>query len=297
MKYSHLRRITFADIIISVILIGIALLCLIPILNTIAISLSNKTPADLGIVFLWPIQFTPIAYMEMIKDSQFFTSFGISVQRVLEGATLNVLITILMAYPLSKSKYVFKSRNKYMWFLLFTMLFNGGLVPTFLLITKLHMINTMWSLILPGAVPVFNVLVLMNFFRDIPSSLEEAAYMDGANPLYILWKIYVPLSLPAIAVITLFSAVGHWNSFFDGLIYINLTSKMPLQTYIQNLTVNVDWGQASNMSKEDLVRALTMSRTTFNAAKVIVSMLPLLVLYPFLQKYFVKGLTLGAVKE
>jgi len=297
LKYSHLRRITFADIIISVILIGIALLCLIPILNTIAISLSNKTPADLGIVFLWPIQFTPIAYMEMIKDSQFFTSFGISVQRVLEGATLNVLITILMAYPLSKSKYVFKSRNKYMWFLLFTMLFNGGLVPTFLLITKLHMINTMWSLILPGAVPVFNVLVLMNFFRDIPSSLEEAAYMDGANPLYILWKIYVPLSLPAIAVITLFSAVGHWNSFFDGLIYINLTSKMPLQTYIQNLTVNVDWGQASNMSKEDLVRALTMSRTTFNAAKVIVSMLPLLVLYPFLQKYFVKGLTLGAVKE
>ena len=297
MKYSHLRRITFADIIISVILIGIALLCLIPILNTIAISLSNKTPADLGIVFLWPIQFTPIAYMEMIKDSQFFTSFGISVQRVLEGATINVLITILMAYPLSKSKYVFKSRNKYMWFLLFTMLFNGGLVPTFLLITKLHMINTMWSLILPGAVPVFNVLVLMNFFRDIPSSLEEAAYMDGANPLYILWKIYVPLSLPAIAVITLFSAVGHWNSFFDGLIYINLTSKMPLQTYIQNLTVNVDWGQASNMSKEDLVRALTMSRTTFNAAKVIVSMLPLLVLYPFLQKYFVKGLTLGAVKE
>lgn len=290
------RRIRISDIIIITILLVITASCLIPVVNTIAISFSDKTSAALGKVVFWPVGFTTAPYISIWQEKQFFKSFINSVNRVLLGVSISVLVTILTAYPLSKTKKAFKTRNIYMWFVIFTMLFYGGLVPNFILIRKLNLMDKIWALVLPGAVPVFSVLVLMNYFRGIPKSLEEAAYVDGANPYYILWRIYVPLAMPAIAAITLFSVVHHWNSFFDGRIYINTPSKMPLQTYIQTLSTNVDVSNMQYMTPEEIVRKLALSDLTFNSAKIVVSMIPIVIIYPFLQKYFVTGMVMGAVK-
>lgn len=291
------RKTDGTDIIITVILIVITLTCLIPVLNTIAISFSDKTSAGLGKVFIWPVNFTVAPYTEILKDKQFLRSFLNSVVRVLLGGFVNVILCIITAYPLSKDSKVFGAKRFYLWFIIFTMLFNGGLIPNFLLVKELGLIDHIWALVLPGAVPVFSVIILMNYFKTVPVSLEEAALMDGANPIYILWRIFVPLGKPAIAVVTLFSVVNHWNTFFDGLIYINTPAKVPLQTYIQSLNATIDLQNLKSLSPQELLRQMELSSLTFNSAKIIVSMIPIVVLYPFIQKYFVAGIIMGAVKE
>lgn len=291
------KKIGVTDVVITIILIAITVACLIPLLNTVAISFSDKDSAGAGKVFLWPVNFTTVPYQSIWKETQFFRSFLNSVFRVLLGAAINVLLTVLTAYPLSKSKRAFRHKYIYLWFIVFTMLFNGGLVPNYLLVQKLGLIDRIWSLVLPGAVPVFSVIILMNYFKGIPHSLEEAAFMDGANPFYILWKIYVPLSMPSISVITLFAVVYHWNSFFDGLIYITTVEKQPLQTYIQQLTFSIDYQRIASMNPEQLAKQMKMSGLTFNSAKLVVSLLPIILIYPFLQRYFVAGVVMGAVKE
>jgi ABC-type glycerol-3-phosphate transport system permease component len=291
------RKFNAADALILLILLIFTFVCLLPVLNTVAISLSEKDAASSGQVFLWPVKFTSIAYEAIMKEDQFGRSFANSVLRVLLGAPLNIALTILTAYPLSKHKRAFPQKYIFLWFLMVTMLFDGGLVPRYLLVSGLGLIDTIWALVLPGAVPVFNVLVLMNFFKGIPDSLEEAAFMDGANPYQIMLRVYVPLALPSIAVIALFSVVNHWNSFFDGLIYINTSVKWPLQTYISQLNFSVDYQHMSTMDADALSKALKMSGITFNSAKLVVSMVPILLIYPFLQRYFVTGMVMGAVKE
>lgn len=291
------KKIGISDVVITTILIGITLTCLIPILNTLAISFSDKDSAATGMVFLWPVHFTTVPYEATWKEAQFFLSFLNSIYRVILGGIINVLLTILMAYPLSKSKRAFKTKYIYLWITVFTMLFNGGLVPNYLLVQKLGLIDSIWALVLLGAVPVFSVIILMNYYKGILDSLEEAAFMDRANPFYILWKIYVPLSMPSIAVVALFSVVWHWNSFFDGLIYINTGARRPLQTYIQQLTFSVDYQRMNSMTAKQLDRQLQMSGLTFNSAKLMVSMIPILLIYPLLQRYFVSGVVLGAIKE
>lgn len=283
-----------ANIIIYLLLALSALTCLLPLLNTIAISFSDKAAAMSGKVFLWPINPTLASYRAILEDQQFFRSFWNSIVRVVVGGAINVVLTILMAYPLSKSPKYFPQKNIYMWFVVFCMLFNGGLIPTYLLIYNLHIMDTIWALVLPGAVPVFNVIILMNFFKGIPDELDEAARIDGANPWTIMIRIFVPLAIPSIATITLFSIVGHWNAFFDGMIYINTRAKIPLQTYLQSLVVEIR--DTTGMTPDEIKRMNEMSSRTFNAAKVFVAMVPVLVVYPFLQKYFVSGLVMGSVK-
>lgn len=285
------------DVAILIVLLILAFMCLIPMLNTIAISFSDKVSAQGGKVFVWPVNFNLAPYRELIKDTQFFRSFMISVYRVLLGGAINVVLTILTAYPLSKSPEKFPAKNKYMWFVVTLMLFSGGMVPTYVLVSQLRLINTIWALVLPGALPIFNCIVLMNYYKTIPASLEEAALIDGGGPWYILLRIFVPLAKPSIAVITLWSIVHHWNDFFSGLVYITVRKNFPLQTYIQSLTVSVDWQNVSNMKGEDLARMMSVSNLTFNSAKVAVSMIPILCIYPFLQRYFVTGIVMGAVKE
>jgi ABC-type glycerol-3-phosphate transport system permease component len=272
------------------------LLCLIPLLNTVAISFSDKNSAAIGLVSVWPVNFTPQAYIEMLQDRQYFRSFSVSILRVLYGGSVNIGLSCLMAYALSKSRRVFHARNVYMWITLFTMLFSGGLVAHYLWIKYLGLMDTLNALVLPGAVPVYSVIVLMNYFKGIPDSLEEAALVDGANPYRILAWVYLPLSLPALATIALFSVVGHWNAYFDGLIYINTPAKLPLQTYIQTLSVELSAAQMSSMTSDEIVRRMEVSSLTFNCAKVVVCTIPVLIIYPFLQKYFVTGLVMGAVK-
>ncbi len=282
-----------ADGIIWAVVLLMTAACLFPMLNMIAISFSDKSAAAGNMVGLIPVQFNLDSYRMLIEDHQFWRSFLISVLRVVLGTALNLILVVLMAYPLSKSSREFRGRNFYMNFLIFMMLFSGGMVPLFMVVNKLHLIDTIWSLVLPGAVPVFNVILLMNFFKSVPASLEEAARIDGCSKLGILFRIFLPISLPSLATIALFSIVGHWNDYFSGLIYMNKAANYPLQTYIQQL--NVDITKVTDASQ--LQNLAAVSNKTLNAAKIVVSTIPLLVIYPFLQKYFVTGMVIGSVKE
>ncbi|KRG13219.1 carbohydrate ABC transporter permease [Lederbergia galactosidilytica] len=279
-----------------VILIIIAITCILPLWYTLSLSLSSKAAAAAGAVTLWPIDFNFNSYKQLLQDSQFFKSFWISIQRVVFGAGLNFIIVPLMAYPLSKTVRDFKGRNVLMWTLVFTMLFNGGLIPLYLTIKGYGLMNSIWALVLVGGAQtiVFNIILTINFFRNLPKSLEEAALVDGAGPWYILTKVFIPLSIPVLATISLFSIVYHWNEFLYGLIFMTREEFYPLQTYIQQLVVSVD---PSTMTEDQYKRLSEMSNRTLDAAKIFIAMIPVLVVYPFLQRYFIHGITLGSVKE
>ena len=277
------------------VLVGcLGLVCLIPILNSLALSLSDKAIVEAGAVFLVPRKINLTSYGIILEDRQFFRSFLISIERVVLGGIVNFVITLLMAYPLSKDKSVFRAREVYIYLLLVTMLFSGGLIPIYMVVNAVGIMDSIWALVLPGAVPVFNVIIMMNFFRQVPKELEEAATIDGARQATILVKIYLPLSVPSVATVTLFSMVGHWNAFFDGLIYMNSPRNYPLQTYIQTLVLGQH--DFTRLTVEEIKRMSQTSSKTLNNAKIIVSMIPMMLVYPFLQRYFVKGLVLGSVK-
>ncbi len=277
------------------VLVGcLGLVCLIPILNSLALSLSDRAIVEAGTVFLVPRKINLTSYGIILEDRQFFRSFLISIERVVLGGIVNFVITLLMAYPLSKERSVFRAREVYIYLLLVTMLFSGGLIPIYMIVNAVGIVDTIWALVLPGAVPVFSVIIMMNFFRQVPKELEEAATVDGARQATILAKIYLPLSVPSIATVTLFSMVGHWNAFFDGLIYMNSPRNYPLQTYIQTLVLGQH--DFTRLTVEEIKRMSQTSSKTLNNAKIIVSMIPMMMVYPFLQRYFVKGLVLGSVK-
>ncbi|MEE0729530.1 MAG: carbohydrate ABC transporter permease, partial [Oscillospiraceae bacterium] len=227
------------DTVVWLIVILMTLCCLLPLLNTLAISFSNNSAVNANQVGILPVGFTLSSYKKLLEDNQFWRSAWISVLRVVLGTGLNMLMMILLAYPLSKSKNRFASRDIYMKLVIFAMLFNGGLIPGYIIVSKLHLLNTIWALVLPGAVPVFNVILLMNFMKGLPEALEEAAVIDGASEWTILTRVVLPISKPGLATVALFSIVNHWNDYFQGLIYMRTPSKYPLQTYIQQLTIDV----------------------------------------------------------
>ncbi|SFL22096.1 putative aldouronate transport system permease protein [Paenibacillus sp. 1_12] len=276
------------------VLILITVICLAPIWHMVVLSFSDKSAAAGGLVTFYPIGFTLTPYEYILQDQRFFNSFLISIQRVLLGGALNFILTVLAAYPLSKERSEFPARNKLMWIFVFTMMFNGGLIPWYMTVKMTGIMDTVWALVLPTAVPVFNVILLMNFFRGIGKEVGEAATMDGAGPFATLFRIYIPMSTAAIATVTLFSIVHHWNSFFDGMVLINDQNRQPLQTYIRSLVISP---LLSNMSSIDMEELMKLSEKTFSAAKIVVTMVPVLMVYPFLQKYFVTGISLGSVKE
>lgn len=286
-----------ATVLIYTFLTIAAFISLAPLLNTVALSLSDSVAAASGKVYFWPKGFNFTSYQKILNDSAFWKAFLVSVERVILGGGLNMLLCVLMAFPLSRKSSQFRYRNIYMWFCMFTMLFSGGIIPTYMVVNKLGIMNTIWALVLPGAVPVYNVILMMNFFRGIPDSLEEAAVMDGASPFTILWKIFLPISIPSLATIALFTIVGHWNSFFDGLIYINDQAKIPLQTYLQQLSLQTQQMMQGQLSTEQMIELSKTSTLTLNSAKILVSMIPILLVYPFLQRYLINGLVLGSVKE
>lgn len=281
------------DYLITALLLLVGVTALLPLVNTLAISLSDKAAVSGGMVGLVPVGFNLDAYGFILRDDKFWQAFGVSVLRVLLGGALNFVLAVLTAFPLSRSVQRFPARNVFMWLFVFGMILNVGIVPWYLTISGYRLLDSIWALVLPGAVPIWSVILLMNFFRNIPKELDEAARIDGANPWQLLWSIYLPTSLPALATITLFSIVGHWNSFFDGLILMNNPNNYPLQTYIQQLVIAdrpaLHGGQAALMAQ--------ISNNTLNAAKLFVAMIPILLVYPLLQRYFVRGIMLGAVKE
>jgi putative aldouronate transport system permease protein len=284
-------------IIVYALTILLGLICLLPMLNILAMSFSGSAAVSANQVGLLPVDPTLAPYEKLLGDGQFWRSFLISLVRVILQLAVSMVLIVLMAYPLSKSKREFHARGIYMKLMIFAMLFSGGMIPTYLVIKQLGLLNTIWALVLPGAVPIFNVILVMNFFAGIPKSLEEAAVIDGASPLEILLKVFLPCSVPVLATVALFSIVGSWNDFFSGLIYITKVQNFPLMTYIQSLNVNIAELVKAGASASTLSGAAEISNKNLNAAKIIVSTIPLLMIYPFLQKYFITGIVVGAVKE
>ncbi|MDO4336719.1 MAG: carbohydrate ABC transporter permease [Eubacteriales bacterium] len=277
-----------------VILILLALSCLLPLLYNLAVSFSSKEAAEAGLVSFWPVDFTVSAYKEIMGEKAFFVSFLTSVKRVALALLITLPVLTMAAYPLAKTKKEFGPRNIILWIFVFCMLFSGGTIPWYIVMKSYGLTNSVFGLAICGGIPVFNLILMVNFFQDIPKELEEAAMVDGAGAWYTLTHIVVPLSKPVLATIALFTIVTHWNDFFQGLVLSTGEKYYPLQTYIKQLIFQVD---TSTMTSEQVKQASMMSNTTLNAAKIFISMIPVLCIYPFLQKYFVSGITLGGVKE
>lgn len=277
----------------TIILLILAIICLVPIIHIAAVSFSSSASAATGTVSLWPKDFSLNSYNFVSKRPAFWLSFNNSLIRVLAGSVLNVFLTILTAYPLSKDKRRFAGRTIYAWLFFFTMIFSGGFIPWYMTIHTLGLLDNILALILPGAVPVFSVLVLLNFFRNVPYDLTEAALIDGAGEWRILFQIYVPLSIPAIVTILLFAIVHHWNSWFDGLILMNNPDNYPLQSYLQTIVVQRNFSQ---MTREEIQQLSTISDKTLRSAQIFLGSLPVIAIYPFLQRFFITGIALGGVK-
>ena len=272
------------DIFLAIVLIALALLCVLPLWYTLCLSLSDKSAAAAGIVGLWPVGFNLTAYQSIIGDANFFHSVWVSVQRVVLGTVCELAATILMAYPLSKSTKHFPARTPVTWLMVFAMLFSGGLIPWYQTMKSLGMINNIWGLVLGNSLPIFNVILMMNYFRNLPREIEEAALIDGAGPWRMLFEIYIPLSKPAIATIALFSMVYHWNEFFNGLVLTTRQANYPLQTYIQQMVVVIN---TTAMNADQLQILDQLSNQTLGAAKIFIAMVPILLIYPFLKKYLI----------
>lgn len=274
-------------------LVLLALMCVLPLVNILAVSLSSNAAATAGLVKLWPVEFTLKSYEYVAKRAAFWRSLGVTLLRCLLGVSLNVLMCILTAYPLSKDNQKLRARTVYTWFFFITMLVSGGMIPNFVLVGQLGLRDNILSLILPGALPVFNLVLMINFFRQVPIEMEEAAMIDGASHVKILAQIYVPLSKAAMATISLFCMVNHWNAWFDGMIYMKSPEKLPLQTYLRNVILKMDMSQ---MTGDDYGLLQMLSNDSIKCTQIVVAVIPILCVYPFLQKYFVKGIVLGGVK-
>lgn len=283
------------DVVNFLIVSFLTISCVVPLLNILAFSFSSSQAIIENRVTLWPVDFTLKAYEYVLSNERFWMSMGVTAKRVVLGVIVNVIMIILVGYPLSKPDHQFPARKYYVGFLLCVMLFNGGMMPTYFIVAKTGLIDTIWSLILPGAVPISSCIILMNFFRGIPRELEESALLDGANQFQIMTKIFLPISKPSLATVTLFSLIGHWNSWFDGLLYSNHTTNYPMQSYLQTIVV----ASATAMEDMDIDKMLAMmnvNETNMQSAQIFISMIPLMLIYPFLQKYFTSGLVMGSVK-
>ncbi|GIP35378.1 carbohydrate ABC transporter permease [Paenibacillus sp. J2TS4] len=289
---------TFADrlvgIIIYAVLAIILLIVLYPLVFVVSASISDPLSVTKGEMWLFPKNLSFIGYELIFANKEIWIGYRNTIIYTVVGTTVNLVMTIMAAYPLSRKD--FTGRNVITAYIVFTMFFSGGLIPTYLLIKNLGMINSMWALIIPGAVSVWNIIIMRTFFQtSIPNEIQESASIDGCSNLQTLWKIVLPLSMPVIAVMILFYSVGHWNAYFNGLIYLNDRDKYPLQLFLREILIK---SEVDNMAGGmDLsVQKHLMEAEAIKYAIVIVANLPVLMVYPFLQKYFTKGFMVGAIK-
>lgn len=287
-------RLTMGERIFQCILITIiSLLCLItiyPFLHIASLSLSSPSEASRFGFHVYPREIDFFAWSQVLSQSKIWTGFGNSVFRTVVGTTLSLIAMSMCAYPLSR-KYL-PHRSFYTMFILFTMFFGGGIIPTYLLMKWLHLLDSRWIYILPGLIPVFSMLVLRNFFMSIPTELEESAKIDGAHDISILYRIILPLSKPVLATLALWSAVGHWNAWFDAVLYVSDPEKQVLQFFLREIVI-------TNTDAETFGRSAVGNfqyTSSIKAATIMFAALPILIVYPFLQKYFVKGTMIGSLK-
>lgn len=270
------------------ILIGIT--TLVPFINLLAKSLSSEEAVVSGRVGLFPVGIQFETYKYVLQDSMFLTSLKTSVLLTVIGTGLSLIMTTMTAYPLSKVR--LRGRKWLLLMFVFTMLFSGGLIPTYLLMHNLNLVNTLPVLFLPAMVNVFNMLIIKNYFEGLPDSLEESAKLDGAGNIRILIHIMLPLSLPVLATIALFFAVAFWNDYFAAMIYITDPELKPLQLYLKELIVS----SSGDFLKNNVDAAINMTPQSIQASSILLATIPILLVYPFLQKYFVKGVLVGSVK-
>ena len=285
-------RIAFQTVNITL-LVFLAAICLLPFIHVIAVSLSNNAYIDAGMVTFWPMGTNVQSYGYLLERAAFWDAFRMSVFRLVLGTTINLVLLCLTAYPLSKPENKFHGRTIYAWFFFITMLVNGGLIPNYMVISTLKMRNTIWALVLPTAVQVYDLILMLNFFRQVPEELEDAALIDGAGHFRTMLRIYVPVSLPAIATMTLFCMVYHWNQWFDGMLYMDNVRLRPLQTFLRQTLIGQDFTFADG---DEIAAFADINDRSLRCAQIIIATIPILCSYPFLQRYFVKGIIVGSVK-
>ncbi len=290
------KRLPTFNIVNGFLLSLLIVICFIPIMHLVSLSLSKKIEAVAGNVGIIPRGFNIEAYRYVMEDSRFWRSLKVTLLRVAIGVPTNILLVVLTAYALSKPSSRFHTRNIFSGIFIFTMFFGGGMIPSYIVISKLKLINTIWALTLPGAMNIGYMIMMMNFFRGIPTEIEEAAVIDGANQFQILFKLYLPMSLPSLATIILFASVVNWNCWMDGYLYMNTPDKYPLQTYLATLLMETKNTVEMQMTPEQLKRMAQTSEKTIEAAQIFLAALPIMCFYPFLQKYYIKGIVVGSVK-
>lgn len=270
------------------------LITLLPFMHVIAKAFSGEGPVIAGLVSFWPKQFQIDTVLYVLKKPEFSGSFRVSTTVTLVGTAIAMFLTVTAAYPLSKPS--LKGRKIFLYIFVFVMLFHAGMVPNYLLFRSLRLTNTIWALIFSGTFSVFNMFVVKNYFESLPESIEEAAKIDGASNVYILVKVVLPMSLPVLATVTLFYGVAFWNNYMAGVLYITDASLKPLQQYLYDLI-----NEALNLidatgNIRDMDAAMNLTGESVRSATIVVSTFPILLLYPFLQRYFIKGITIGSVK-
>lgn len=275
-------------------LVLVSVVVLYPVFFVGIASISNPENVMRGEVWLWPKNISLVGYERLFANSELMKGYGNTLLYTVAGTMLNLVMTIAAAYPLSRPD--FRGRTIFTILIVFTMFFSGGMIPTYLLIKDLGMLDTFWVMIIPSALSVWNMLIMKTFFQNsIPKEIQEAAFMDGCSNMKVLTRIVLPLSGPVLAVMVLFYAVGHWNSYFNALIYLSDRDKYPLQLFLREILVQGQMQEMVDISDDSLARSM-MDAEAIKYAAVIITNLPMLILYPFLQKYFIKGVMIGAVK-
>ena len=274
-----------------VLLVAAAAVTLFPFWYIAAVSLSPVVQVMRGGLILWPETLTLESYKLILSNAHFTRALWITVALTAVGTITNLVLTVLMAYPLSKKR--LKGRSILLFLVLFTMLFSGGMIPSFLVMKWLNLLNSFWSVIIPSGISAFNLIILKNFFQGIPEELEESAKMDGCTNTGVLFRIVLPLSMPAMATFTLFYAVGHWNQFFTSIMYVTNSKLWPIQVVLRQMIIQ---GSTEEFQAAIANEATEIMPTTIKMAAIIVATVPILLVYPFLQKHFAKGVLLGSVK-
>lgn len=294
-KENRIRR-TFGsrafDVFNVIFMLLFLLVTLYPFWYVVIVSLSDGKAVLSGQVSLWPVNITLDTYRVVLRDSSIITGFKNTVIYTTLGTFINLVCTSLCAYPLSRPDLL--GKKQVMGMIVFTMFFSGGMIPAYLVMNQMKMIDTIWAMVLPGAISTYNMIVMRTFFMGIPESLHESACLDGANDWQVLVRIVLPLSMPIMATMLLFYAVGHWNSYMNALLYLNSKSLFPLQSILRNMVVDGQLSEAQTQVGGG--SSFTVIETTMKYATIVVSTLPILLIYPFVQKYFVKGVMIGSIK-
>lgn len=303
MKKKHMKSAFFRqslgdqvfDVLNVLLMLVLLVIFLWPLIFVLSASVSDPNAVQTGKVWLFPVNFNLDGYKAILNYKNIWTGYKNTIIYTVLGTILNLVMTICAAYPLSQKEFV--PRKVLTKLFLFTMYFSGGLIPTYLVVTKLGIYDTIWAMLLPSAVSIFNVIIVRTYFEtSIPKELHEAAELDGANTAQVLWHVVLPLSAPIIAVMALYYGVGRWNSYFDALVYMGSPSKYPLQLFLRDILINnqVDLNMAGlDPAAAEAKRQLA---ETIKYGVIVVASVPVLCMYPFVQKHFVKGVMIGAVK-